>query len=164
MTIIFPRLGDPELEPYVAPFGRMMLAFGRATAAVIELVNKCKGSEAEAVRFVIEAGSNDLPKRLQKLLKDKLNKEQHEKLRSAAAEYKAVADERHHLIHGEWWFNVFEDGVLTVRNVRWKENKLIIDNREVVSADDLEKWAIRLDAVADEFDELEWALRDSEGP
>jgi hypothetical protein len=49
MTIIFPRLGDPELEPYVAPFGRMMLAFGRATAAVIELVNKCK--EARPKQF-----------------------------------------------------------------------------------------------------------------
>jgi hypothetical protein len=156
MTVIFPRLGSSELEPYEAPFGRMMLAFGRATAAAIELVGKCKGSEAEAVRFVIEAGSNDLPKRLRKLLKNKLNKEQDEKLRRAAAEYKAVADERHHLIHGEWWFNVFEKGVLTVRNVRWKKNTLIIDNRVVVSAANLEDWAIKLDAVADEFDDLAW--------
>jgi hypothetical protein len=45
MTILFPRLGSRELQPYEAPFGRMMLAFGRAAAA-IELVAKCKGSEA----------------------------------------------------------------------------------------------------------------------
>jgi hypothetical protein len=51
MTILFPRLGSRELQPYEAPFGRMMLAFGRAAAA-IELVAKCKGSEAAAVQFV----------------------------------------------------------------------------------------------------------------
>jgi hypothetical protein len=143
----------------------MMLAFGRATAAAIELVTKCKGSEAEAVRFVATTSSKDLPKGLRKLFKNKLDKEQDEKLLHAAAEYKAVADERHHLIHGEWWFNVFENGVLTVRNVRWKKNNtaLIIENREVVSPADLDEWAARLDAVADEFDDLAWALGDSGG-
>jgi hypothetical protein len=47
MTIIFPRLGSRELQPYEAPFGRMMLAFGRATAAAIELVAKCKGARSK---------------------------------------------------------------------------------------------------------------------
>jgi hypothetical protein len=165
MTILFPRLNSADLEPYVAPFGRMMLAFGRATTAAIELVEKCKGSEAEAVRFVSTTSAKDLPKKLRELLKNKLDKEQDEKLRHAAAEYKAVADERHHLIHGEWWFNVFEKGVLTVRNVRWKKNNsaLIIENREVVSPADLDQWAARLDAVADDFDDLAWALGDSGG-
>jgi hypothetical protein len=96
----------------------MMLAFGRATKALIELVTNCTGSEAEAVRFVVNAGTNNLPKKLRQLFKNKLDKEQYAKLCHAAAEYKAVADKRHHLIHGEWWLNVFEDGALTVRNVR----------------------------------------------
>jgi len=158
MTILFPRLNSRELEPYVAPFGRMILAFGRVTAAAIELVEKRKGSEAEAVRFVATTSTKDLPKKLRRLFANKLDKEQEEKLRHAAAEYKAVAGERHHLIHGEWWFNVFENGVLTVRNVRWKNNKtaLVIEHREVISPTDLDDWATRLNAVADDFDDLAW--------
>jgi len=84
MTILFPRLGSRELQPYEAPFGRMMLAFGRATAAAIELVAKCKGREPEAVQFVTTAGTKDLPKRLVSLFKNKLEKEQSAKLRHAA--------------------------------------------------------------------------------
>jgi hypothetical protein len=29
MTILYPSLGSSELQPYEAPFGRMMLAYGR---------------------------------------------------------------------------------------------------------------------------------------
>jgi hypothetical protein len=154
MTLLFPRLGSPELEPYVAPFGRMMLAFARATAALIELVQVQGKSEAEAVLLVGTAGTKDLPKELLKLFKSKLDKEQDAKLRHAAAEYKAVGEERHHLVHGDWWFNVFENGVLTVRRVR--KNK--IEHREVTSAADLDNWAARLNAVADDFDDLTWQL------
>jgi hypothetical protein len=158
MTILFPRLGSRELQPYEAPFGRMMLAFGRATAAAIELVAKCKGSEAAAVQFVTNAGTKDLPKRLRRLFKNKLDSEQDAKLRHAADEYKAVGDKRHRLIHGEWWFNVFENGELNIRRVRNKKIKnksvLFIEHIEVVSADELENWATRLNAVADDFDEL----------
>jgi hypothetical protein len=139
----------------------MMLAFGRATEAIIELVTKRKGSEAEAVRFVVNAGTNDLPKKLRQLFKNKLDKEQHAKLCHAAAEYKAVADERNHLVHGGWWFNVFENDVLTVR--RWDKKALIIEDREVVSASDIDDWATRLDAVADEFDELEIGFAGTHG-
>ena len=168
MTILFPRLGSLELKPYEAPFGRMMLAFGRATVAAIELVEKCKGSEAEAVLFVGTAGTKDLPKSLRKLFSNKLDKEQDAKLRHAAGEYKAVGDKRHHLIHGEWWFNVFENGGLNVRRARSqtikgrpktiKEKKrvLIIENIEVVSPTDLDDWATKLNTVADDFDDLAW--------
>ena len=92
--LALPRLGSPELEPYVAPFGRMMLAFARATAALIELVQVQGKSEAEAVLLVGIAGTKDLPKELLKLFKSKLDKEQDAKLRHAAAEYKAVGEER----------------------------------------------------------------------
>ena len=89
MTILFPRLGSPQLEPYEAPFGRMMLAFARATAAVIELVIQVQGKgEAEVVRFVTTAGTKDLPKKLRRLFKNKLDKEQDAKLRQVADEYK----------------------------------------------------------------------------
>jgi hypothetical protein len=164
MTLLFPRLGSPELEPYEAPFGRMMLAFARATAALIELVIQVQGKgEAEAVRFVTTAGTKDLPKKLRRLFKNKLAKDQDAKLSRAAAEYKAVADERHHLVHGDWWFNVFENGVLTIRRTREKKKKnktvLFIEHRVVASAADLDDWTARLDAVADIFDDLELQCR-----
>jgi len=159
MTILYPRLGSPELEPYAAPFGHMMLAFGRATEAVIELVSHVQGKgEAEAVQFVAMAGPANLPKKLRGLTRNKLDKGRDEQLRHAAAEYKAVADERNHLVHGDWWFNVFENGVLTVRRAGWKKKKnkaeLVIKHREIVSPADLDDWAARLDAVADDFDDL----------
>jgi hypothetical protein len=69
MTILFPRLGSRDLQPYEAPFGRMMLAFGRATAAAIELVAKCKGSEAAAVQFVTNAVRRTCPSACEDSLK-----------------------------------------------------------------------------------------------
>jgi hypothetical protein len=48
--------------------------------------------EAEAVRFVTTAGTKDLPKKLRRLFKNKLDKEQDAKLRQAADEYKAVGE------------------------------------------------------------------------
>jgi len=69
-----------------------------------------------------------------------------------------VAEKRHRLIHGEWWFNVFENGALNVRRVRSKKTKTkrvwFLEHIKVVSADELEDWANRLNAVADDFDEL----------
>ena len=118
------------------------------------------GSEAEAVQFVTTAGTKGLPKKLRRLFKNKnkLDKQQDAKLRHAADEYKAVGDKRHHLIHGERWFNVFENGELNVRRVRNKKIKnksvFIIEHIEVVSADELDDWAAKLNAVADDFDEL----------
>ena len=77
--------------------------------------------------------------------------------------------------HGEWWFNVFENGGLNVRRARSqtikgrpktikgrsktiKEKKrvLIIENIEVVSPTDLDYWATKLNTVADDFDDLAW--------
>jgi hypothetical protein len=48
--------------------------------------------EAEAVRFVTTAGTKDLPKKLRRLFKNKLDKEHDAKLRQAADEYKAVGE------------------------------------------------------------------------
>ena len=51
--------------------------------------------EAEAVRFVTTAGTKDLPKKLRRLFKNKLDKEHDAKLRQAADEYKAVGEIPH---------------------------------------------------------------------
>ena len=64
MTILFPSLGSDQLQPYEAPFGRMMLAYGRAIAATIALVAIRTETEAKAVEFVADAGTKELPKRL----------------------------------------------------------------------------------------------------
>ena len=62
--------------------------------------------------------------------------------------------------HGEWWFNVFENGVLDVRRARWKtikkKKRMFIEHIEVVSPADLDDWATRLNTVADDFDDLAW--------
>jgi hypothetical protein len=66
MTLLFPRSDSAELISFAAPFGRMMLAFGRASAAVMALVKRKVGTEKEAEQ-IIAVGSKYLPKRLRRL-------------------------------------------------------------------------------------------------
>jgi hypothetical protein len=77
MTILFPSLGSDQLRPYEAPFGRMMLAYGRAIAATIALV--ATRTETEA-KFVADAGTKELPKRIRRMFRSALNDEQFTKL------------------------------------------------------------------------------------
>jgi hypothetical protein len=118
MTILFPSLGSDQLRPYEAPFGRMMLAYGRAIAATIALVAIRTETEAKAVEFVADAGTKELPKRIRRMFRGALNHEQFKKLDASMTKLKSLADKRHHVIHGEWWFNVFENGQLEIRAVR----------------------------------------------
>ena len=177
MTILFPSLGSAELQPYEAPFGRMMLAYGRAIAATIALVAARMDNEAEAVLCVTKAGTKELPKRVRRLFRNKLNHEQFEQLDKAMASLKTLADKRHRLIHGEWWFNVFEDGHLTIRGVRprrsfeptkiavlfrfaKKKNDVVtIEHLSTVSVHDLDRWAKELDEIADVLDSIEHHFR-----
>ena len=85
----------------MTPFGRMMLAFGRATAAAVELVRAAGRTEAEAVQMV-GRDAHKLPKRLKRLLEGKLNEADSVQMNEAAKHYKEVAEKRHHLVHGEW--------------------------------------------------------------
>ena len=139
MTSLFPSLGDPKLIPYEAPFGRMMLAYGRVIVATIALV-MIKESEARAVLCVTEAGTKNLPKRVRRLLRSVLSHQQLEQLNEALNRLKTIAEKRHRLIHGEWWFNVFQNEQLEIRSVRpgrlmepfFKDSLLILDLRKAV--------------------------------
>src|SRR5262245_21414213 len=119
MTILYPALGSAELKPYEAPFGRMMLAYGRAMAATTALVELRKADEGEAAIYVAEAGTKELPKRIRRLLRDKLTPGDFEKLDSAMTRFKAIAGKRHDLIHGVWWFD--KDGCLGIRVMRQRQ-------------------------------------------
>jgi len=157
MTILLPRLDNRELEPFVAPFGRMMLAFGRATAAAVELVRAAGLSEAEAVQMV-GRDAHKLPKRLARLLEGKLKAEADSvQMKEAAERYREVAEKRHHLVHGEWWFNVFAEGRLEVRKV-W-DNR--VEHFDFVTPETLDLWATTLEGIADDLDAIEYPVRHS---
>jgi hypothetical protein len=68
---------------------------------------------------------------------------------------KSLADKRHHVIHGEWWFNVFENGQREIRAVRQGK----IKHMSTVSAHDLGQWALELDDIADVLDDIEFYCR-----
>lgn len=108
MTILYPAVHSPELQPFEAPLGRLMLAYGRAFAAVVALVASDKGSEAEAVLWVKQAGTEQLPKRLRRMFQPRLSREQFERLSKAMTCLKGLANKRNQLIHGEWWFRIRE--------------------------------------------------------
>jgi hypothetical protein len=64
-------------------------------------------------------------------------------------------------VHGEWWFNVFEDGVLCTRNIKPKGADAGIYQTEQVPPAKLDALARELDDIADEVDALEFRLRRS---
>jgi hypothetical protein len=156
MTILFPRPNSPELKPYIEPFGRMMLAYGRAIVAVIALAQLEHESEAAAVDFVDSAGSQDLPKRLRKLFRGKLESDRFDQMDEAVKCFREISEKRHHLIHGEWWFDIFNGGHLAVRKVRRGKIEHLFD----VTPDMLEEWALSLEGIADDLDEV-WYSADS---
>jgi hypothetical protein len=174
MTILYPSLSNGELRPYEAPFGRMMLAYGRAVAATIALVATRKKDEAEAVLFVAEAGTEQLPKRMRRLFRNRLNSGHFDQLSDALTRFKTLAAKRNELIHGDWWFNHLKDGQLTIRIVRSqssktsflnkitnlfrpaKKNLVTIDHPSTLSACDLERWAQELNEIADILDHVEF--------
>lgn len=155
MTILFASRGSDQLRPYEAPFGRMMLAYGRAIAATIALVAIRTETEAKAVEFVADAGTKELPKCMRRMFRGALNHEQCKKLDASMTKLKSLADRRHHVIHGEWWFNVFENGQLEIRAVRQGK----IKHMSTVSAHDLGQWALELDDIADVLDDIEFYSR-----
>src|ERR1700722_15087570 len=155
MTILFPSLGNDQLRPYEAPFGRMMLAYGWAIAATIALVATRTETEAKAVEFVADAGTKELPKRMRRMFRGALNHEQFKKLDASMTKLKSLGDRRPHVIHGEWWFNVFENGKLEIRAVRQGK----IKHMSTVSAHELGQWALELDDIADVLDDIEFYCR-----
>ncbi|KAA0124289.1 hypothetical protein CIW48_08150 [Methylobacterium sp. P1-11] len=150
MTLLFPRASSVELERYVVPFGRMMLAYGRAHEAVVELVLLEITEEAEAREHV--AGTKGLPKKMRRLFRDKLGKEEFELMNVCIKQFSEVASERHHLIHGEWWF----DGKCLV--VRRLHKGLLMHALDITPAR-IDEWGETLDNIADELDIIQDTAR-----
>jgi hypothetical protein len=153
MTILFPSLSSPELEPFVAPFGRMMLAYGRAHEAVVELAMLEVCDEARARAFV--QGTKELPKKMRRLMRKGLSQHHFNTMDRELKRYSVIAEERHHLIHGEWSFDVFDGGRLVIR--RLFNGELIHTTN--VTPRQLEEWAAALGEVGDALDTLEFAAR-----
>ncbi len=154
MAVIFPKPDDPKIEPYIVPFGRMMLAYGRAFSAVIEIVAFAKGDEAAAVKFVKEAGIKDLPKRVEALVRSQLDAPALDKISDALDRLKTIGQRRHSLVHGEWWFNDFDGGGLEVRHLQ----RGAIVYLDPLTPDTLEQWATELVEVGNDLDDIGYML------
>ncbi len=145
MTVLFPHSSSPELEPFAAPFGRMMLAFGRAHETVVALASLEFAQEADARQYV--AGTEELPKKMRRLFRDRLDAPVFAQVGRYVKQFSQVAAERHHLIHGEWWFDPFDGGRLIVRRLHRGELTHALD----VTTARIEEWTAALEEVAEEL-------------
>ena len=66
-----------------------------------------------------------------------------------------IAENRYYLVHGEWWLDHLESGVLKVRRV-WKGE---IAHLKDVTPDILNKLSAELDEIADDLDEVEYSAK-----
>lgn len=148
MAVLFPRSSSPELEPFVRPFGAMMLAFGRAHEAVVEFARLELPDEGEARRYV--SGTEELPRRMRRLFRDKIDRARFARLDAALKRFTEVANERHHLIHGEWWFDPFDGGQLVVRRLHRGE----LTHAFHATPARIAAWTATLDGVADELETI----------
>lgn len=149
MTVAFPRASSPELEPYIRPFGSMMLAYGRAHEAVVELALLEFANEADARQYV--AGTEELPKKMRRLFRCKLDKHRFETMNRQLKRLSEVARERHNLIHGEWWFNPFNGGQLAVRRL----HRNTLTHELHVTPDRINAWTAALEEIADELEMIQ---------
>ena len=152
MTILYPEIDSPELKPYAAPLGRLMLAYGRAVAATISLAEYKLGSEIKAAQLV-NKDSDKLPKRMRKLFRGDLKGDNFKAFSHALTRMKIIAAERHQLVHGQWWLK-FVGGHLQTRNVQNGR----IKHTKPFSPHLLEQYASELDSIATQFDDLEMSL------
>ena len=131
--------------------GRLMLGYGRAVTATIALAKCALRSELKAAKLVT-SDSKILPKRMRKLFRGNLEPADFKALSHAMDRMKFIAEQRHQLVHGEWWFNVFKGGHLQTRNVQTKG----IKHTKAFSVDLLDQYAGELDKIADELDRIEY--------
>ncbi|BAQ48140.1 hypothetical protein [Methylobacterium aquaticum] len=146
MTVAFPRASSPELKPYIRPLGSMMLAYGRAHEAVVDLALLEIANEVEARKYV--AGTEELPKKMRRLLRCKLDGHRFEAMNRHLKRLSVVAKERHNLIHGEWWFDPFDGGRLVVRRL----HRNTLTHELHVTPDQIDAWTATLEEIADELE------------
>jgi hypothetical protein len=135
----------------------MMLSFGRVIAAAIALAERAIGDELVAARIVTQ-DTNGLPKRMRQTLRGKIPDDDLKLMSAALDKLKVIAVERHHMVHGEWWFNVFENGQLEIRNIRPDSIEGI-----TITADAILRHAHDLEEIADLLDDVDFRLRRSLG-
>jgi hypothetical protein len=152
MTLLFPRHSSPELKPFVVPLGQMMLAYGRAYEAVVALAMLRSAGEEKA-RTIVQ-GTVGLPKKMRRLFRGTVSEETLKEISEEVSRFSKIATERHNLVHGEWWFDVFEGNRLSIRRIQ-DGNPV---HTEYVTPGLVEEWAKELDAVADSLDHLAYFI------
>jgi len=127
-----------------------MLGYGRAVAAAIALATTKLGSELEAAKLV-NKDSDNLPKRMRKLLRGHMKGDDFKTLSHALTRMKFIAEKRHHLVHGEWWLK-FDGGHLQTRNIQ--KNRIV--HSKPFSAELLNQYASEIDKIAGDLEFLEY--------
>jgi hypothetical protein len=150
MTVIFPNIDDENLLPFLAPFSRMMFGYGRAMVALREVAIMVLGDEDKAVRFMLKVKSNTMVEKFRDLCAPTFEPDRLDALLGHIATLTDLYRRRNMIVHGEWWFNVFEGGELQVRDLDREEGGPIHD--ETVTPESLDMLAREFDEVSSDID------------
>ena len=150
MTVIFPHIDDENLLPFLAPFSRMMFGYGRAMAALREVALTVLGDEDKAVRFMLKVKSTTMVEKFRELCAPTFEQDQLHALLGHITTLTDLYRRRNMIVHGEWWFNVFEGGVLLVRDWDRDEGGPVHD--ETVTPESLDQLAREFDDVSSDID------------
>ncbi|TFV39403.1 hypothetical protein E4K66_13440 [Bradyrhizobium frederickii] len=150
MTVIFPHPDDEQVEPFLAPFGRMMFGYGRAMIALREVAEAVLGSEEKAVDFMRGVKSSNMVEKFRDLCAQTFEDGQLNELLKHIETLSSLYQRRNIIVHGEWWFNVFEDDALSVRDWDRKAGEPIHD--ETITPETLDQLAIEFDDVSQDID------------
>ena len=150
MTVIFPHPNDEKLAPFLAPFGRMMFGYGRAMVALREVALMVLGDEEKAVRFMLRVKSNTIVEKFRELCAPTFEPDQLNELLGYCEKLADLNYRRNMIVHGEWWFDVFERGSFMVRD--WDRDEGGPVNDETVTPESLDALAWRYDEVSSNID------------
>jgi hypothetical protein len=150
MTVIFPHPDDENLTSFLAPFGRMMFGYSRAMVALREVALGVIGDEEKTVRFMLSVKSNTMAAKFRELCAPTFEPDRLDALLGHIATLTNLYRRRNMIVHGEWWFNVFEGGGLLVRDWDRDEGGPVHD--ETVTPESLDLLAHEFSEVSSDID------------
>lgn len=150
MTVIFPHPHDPHLAPYLEPFGRMMFGYGRAMVALREVAQSVLGTEEKAVKFMRGVDSRTMVEKFRELCEPSFPPDRLNELLGCCATLAALHRRRNRIVHGEWWFDVLDDGGLLVRD--WDREIGGPVHDETVTPESLDQLANEFSEVSSDID------------
>lgn len=128
----------------------MMFGYGRAMVALREVAQSLLGTEEKAVDFMRGVNSKTMVKEFRKLCAPTFEEDRLDELIRHIDTLASLYRRRNIIVHGEWWFNVFENNELQVRD--WDRDAKEPVHDETITPETLDQLAREFDEVSQDID------------